>query len=94
MACVFKLRINPQFHRLGNLNEGLVLGRKLNYTHTNVKLKVQPHQLSVLIVFPTQMLKYVRFFKEYGVCGKNKESTSYKNKLVILMIKFFQKGDY
>ena len=76
VACVFKARINPQFHRLSNLKEWLVLGNKLNYTHTNVKLKGQPYQTSVLIVFPTQMLKYVRFFKEYGVCGTNKESTS------------------
>ena len=76
VACVLKARINAQFHRLGNLNEWRVLGNKLNYIHINVKLKVQLHQPSVLTVFPTQILKYVRFFKEYGVCGKNKESTS------------------
>ena len=40
------------------------------------------------------MLKYVRFFKEYVVCSKNKESSSYKHKFVILMIKLFQKRDY
>ena len=94
VACVFKARNNPQFHCPGNLKEWLVLGNKLSYPHTNVKANVEPHRPSVLSVFPTQKLKYVRFFKEYGVCGKNKESTSYKNKLVISMIKFFQKGDY
>ena len=40
------------------------------------------------------MVKYVRFFKEYGVCGKNKESRKYQHKLVFSMIKFLQKGDY
>ena len=86
-----KQELNPQFHRPGNLKEWLVLGNKLNYTHTNVKAKVQPHQTSVFTVFPTQMLKYVRFFKEYGVCGKKKESTNLQYKLVISMIKFLQK---
>ena len=53
------------------------------------------HQPSVLIVFRTQMLKFVRFFKEYGVSGKNKESTSYsKGCMIISMIKFSQQGDY
>ena len=75
-ACVFKARINPAFHGLGNLNEWLVLGNKLNYPHTNVKEKVELHQPSVLTVFATKKLKYGRFFKEYGVCSKNKESTS------------------
>ena len=40
------------------------------------------------------MLKYIRFFKEYGFCGKNKDSISYQNNLVISIIKFLQKGDY
>ena len=41
---------------LATLKEWLVLRNKLDYTHTNVYAKVQPHQPSVLIVFPTQML--------------------------------------
>ena len=40
------------------------------------------------------MLKYTRFFNEYGVCGNNKESTSEQHRLDISMIKFLQKGDY
>ena len=30
--------------------------KKLNYTHTNVEAKVQPHQPSLLMVPPTQLL--------------------------------------
>ena len=42
---------------LATLKEWLVLRNKLDYTHTNVYAKVQPHdQPSLLIVFPTQML--------------------------------------
>ena len=51
------------FNRAGNLKRvaGLNLRNKLNYTHTKIGAKVQPHQPSVLIVYPTQMLKYLRF---------------------------------
>ena len=41
---------------LVTLKEWLVFRNKLDYTHTNVDAKVQPHQPSVLIVFPTQIL--------------------------------------
>ena len=76
MECVFKARINPQFHRPGNL-KGVAAFKILTqlYPYKCVN-KVQPHQPSVLIVFPSQMLKYIPFLKEYGVCGNNKESTS------------------
>ena len=44
------------------LKQLLVLRNKLNYTPTNIEPKVQPHQPSVLIVYPTQMLTtYVLF---------------------------------
>ena len=76
------------------LKEWLVLRNKLDYTHTNVDAKVQPHQPSVLIVFQTQMLKYLRFVKGCVVCGNNQESTSQQLNLVISMIKFVKKGDY
>ena len=46
---------------LVTLKEWVVLEKKLNYTHSNVGVKVQPHQSSVLIVYPTQVLKYLRF---------------------------------
>ena len=39
----------------------LLLRDKLSYTHTKVGVRVQPHQPLVLIVFPTQMIKYLRF---------------------------------
>ena len=47
---------------LVTLREWLVLRKKLNYTHTKIEAKVQPHQPSVLIVYPThwEMLKYLR----------------------------------
>ena len=54
---------------LVTLKEWLVLRHKLNYTHTNVGGKVQLHQPSVLIVFPNQILKLLRFAQDCGVCG-------------------------
>ena len=65
MACVFKATTNPHYicsSVLVTLNEWLVLRNKLNYTHTNVGARVQPHQPSLSMVSPTQMLKYLRFF--------------------------------
>ena len=95
MACFFKARFNPQFNRGGNLiKEWLSLRNKLNYTHTKIGAKVHPHQPTVSIVFSTQKLKYLRFLKDCGVCGNNKESTSEQHMLVILMIKLLQKGHY
>ena len=41
---------------LVTLKKWLVLRNKLDFTHTNVHAEVQPHQPSVLIVLPTQML--------------------------------------
>jgi len=38
---------------LVTLKEWLVLGNKLNYTHTKVGAKVQSHQPSVLTGYPT-----------------------------------------
>ena len=46
---------------LVTLKEWLVLRDKLNYTQTNIGVKLKPHQPSFLIVFPNQMLKYLRF---------------------------------
>ena len=45
---------------LVTLKEYLVLGNKPNYTHLNVGVKVQPHQPSVLVVYPTHLLKYLQ----------------------------------
>ena len=56
--------------------EWLVLRNKINYTQANAGAKVPPHTHSVLIVFPTQMLKYLRCVWDCGVCGNKKESTS------------------
>ena len=61
MVCVFKARINHQFNRAGNLKGVAGFRNKLNYTHTEIGAKVQPHQPSASIVYPTQMLKYLRF---------------------------------
>ena len=46
---------------LVTLKEWLVLRDKLNYTQTNIRAKLKPHQPSFLILFPNQMLKYLRF---------------------------------
>ena len=43
---------------LVTLKKWFVLRNKLNYTHTKIEAKVEPHQPSVFIVYPTQMLKY------------------------------------
>ena len=45
--------------------------KQLNYPNTNVALKPQRPQPSVLIVFPTQMIKYLRFLWDFDVCGNN-----------------------
>ena len=63
MASLLKQQlILTKFNRPGNL-KGLTgfMKKKLNYTHTNVGAKVQPHQPSFLIVFPTEMFNYLRF---------------------------------
>ena len=39
----------------------MILRNKLNYTDKNIEEKVQPHQPSLLMVFLTQMLKYLGF---------------------------------
>ena len=61
---------------LVTLKELLVLRNKLNYTHKKIGAKVQPQKPLVLIVYPIQMLKYLRFNKDCRVCGNNKERTS------------------
>ena len=61
MVCVLKQELILSSIVLGAVKEWLVLRYKLNYTHTKIGAKVQTHQLSVLIVYPNQMLKYLRF---------------------------------
>ena len=58
MACVFKIRINPQFNRAGNLKGVAAFKKQTEFTHTKIGVKVQPHQPSVLIVYPTQLLLF------------------------------------
>ena len=95
MARVFKGRIIAQFNGASNLKGAADFFRnKLNCTHTNIGAKVQPHQPSILSVYPTQMLKYLRFNQDCGVCGNNKENTSSQHKWVNSRIKFLQKGHY
>ena len=62
MACVFKGRIKRQFNRAGNLKLGVAGFKKQTELYPyKIGAKVQLHQPSVLIVSPTQMLKYLRF---------------------------------
>ena len=44
---------------LVTLKEWLLLRNKLNYTHTKIGAKVQPHQPLAFIVFPTEMLRHL-----------------------------------
>ena len=55
--------ILTKFNRPGNIKgvAGFKKQTEYNYTHTNVGAKVQPYEPSLLIVFATQMLKYLRF---------------------------------
>ena len=54
---------------LVTLKEWLVLRIKLNYSQRNVGAKVEPHTPSVLIVLPTQILQWLRFVWDCGVCS-------------------------
>ena len=76
MAFVSKQELILSSIVMVTLKEWLVLWKKLNFIHSNVGVKVQPYYPSVLIVYPTQMLKYLRFNYDCGVCGKDMESTS------------------
>ena len=66
MASVFKARMSRQSNRPGNLKG--VAGFK-NQAEGNVGAKVECHTASILIVFPTQMLQYLRFVWDCGVCS-------------------------
>ena len=63
---------------LVTLNGWLVIRNRLNYTHTNVLAKVQPHHRSVLIVIPTQKTKYLRLFRivEFAVATRRAQVNS------------------
>ena len=79
---VVTTRREPETASLGYFNDQvlakrrLLLRDKLSYTHTKVGVRVQPHQRLVLIVFPTQMLKYLRFVWDCDVSGSHEQSTS------------------
>ena len=94
MACFFKARFNPQFNRASNLKGVTVFKKQTELYPYKNRSKSPTYQPTVSIVFSTQKLKYLRFLKDCGVCGNNKESTSEQHMLVILMIKLLQKGDY
>ena len=77
MASVFKARINHQVRRPCNFKGVAALKVLTELGPNNFRRRVQRHQPSFLIVLPSQILKYIRFLKEYDVCGNNKdESTS------------------
>ena len=68
MVCVFKARINPQFDRAPNL-KGMAGFKKQTelYPHKNrSKIKVEPHQPSALIVYPTQMYDLLRIYIRFA----------------------------
>ena len=64
---VFKARIKPKSNRPGNLNGVAGFKKQMNYTYTNVGVKVQPRIHSILMVFPAQMLKYLRCVTVLGL---------------------------
>ena len=53
-----KQELIPSSIVLVTVKKWLVLRNNLDYTDTNFRAKVQPHQPSVLIIYPTQLLKY------------------------------------
>ena len=57
MTGVFKQDLILSSIVLVTLKEWLVLRDKLSYTHTRIGAKVQADQPSVLIVYPTQIVK-------------------------------------
>ena len=76
MACVFKARINPQFNRAGNLKGVAGFKKQTELSPYKSWSKSETYQPSVLILYLTQMLKYLRFNEDCGVYGNNKESIS------------------
>ena len=56
-----RIKFNRPAICLVTLKEWLVLRDKLIYTQTNMGAKLKPHQPSFLILFPNQMLNYLRF---------------------------------
>ena len=84
-ACFFKARINPQFNRPGKYKGGLVLRKKL-YPYKNLSDSPASSTFSFNRLSNSNV--------EVLTIGNNKESTSEQHKLVILMIKFLQEGDY
>ena len=61
---------------LVTFKELLVLKNKLNYTQTNIGAKLKHPQPSFLIVLSNQMLNWLRFVQDCGVCVNIKENTS------------------
>ena len=62
---------------LVTLKQWLGLRNKLDYTHTNVHAKIQPHQPSVFNRHSSSNINYYKYLRFVCVvCGSNKESTS------------------
>ena len=75
MRCVFKATINPQFHRPGNL-KGVAGFKILTELYPYKCRSKSPTSSPFTFNRLKKILKYIRFFTEYGVCGNKKESTS------------------
>ena len=78
MACVFKARINLPFNRAGNL-KGVAGFKKQTELYPFKNWRKSPTSSNFSfnrLKYPTQMLKYLRFVQDCGVCGNNKESIS------------------
>ena len=54
MAFVFKTRTNPPFNRAGNRKGVAGFKKQTELYPSKIGAKVQPHEISVLIVYPTQ----------------------------------------
>ena len=63
--------ILTKFSRTCNF-EGVASFKKQIVKYPNTKLKLESHQPSVLMVFPTQMIKYLRLLQDFDVYGINK----------------------
>ena len=54
----------------------IIIKRQTELYNTSVGVIVEPHQPLVLIVFPTQMINYLRFVEDCGVSSNQEENTS------------------
>ena len=76
MACGFRARINPQFNCTGNFKRVAGFKKETELYPYKHRSKSPISSTFSFNRYPTQLLNYLRFNYDCGVCGSNKESTS------------------